>query len=259
MPATSRKNDDGRFVLISRATLIALFDNAVRSKMLAELLAKSTTGRKARWASTAAAVSACVDLGKGDLLAAHSHDSLPAFVAGQSAARVVAALRRPGPAERTRFEKRLSGALIAARKNAKRSNGKVVVVFRGTASEHAWETLLTTALAENLPMILLANGDLENVPGKNVPVGMPTMVVDRDDVVAIYRVTAEGMTHARRGNGPTLVECIPWNLDGSAAPTDTIAALEGYLAKKGIAAARRRVKVAGEFEPRLARLKSARK
>jgi hypothetical protein len=258
MPTKSRKNDDGRFVLISRAKLIALFDNAVRSRMLEELLPHGAAG-KTRWASAAAAVSACIDLGADDLLTAHGHDSLPAFVAGQSIARVLAARNRPAAAERLRFEKRLKSALTAARRHRKNGNGKVVVVFRGTATERAWKALLDAAQAESLPMMLVANGELDKAVGEGAPAGMPAMIVDRDDVVAIYRIVAEGLAHARRGNGPTLIECIPWNLEGRVEPSDTVAVLEAYLTKKGILAARRRVKVAAEFAPKLARQRSSKR
>ena len=254
MPTKSRKNDDGRFVLISRAKLIALFDNAVRCRMLEDLLPHGAAS-KTRWASAAAAVSASIDVGTGDVLAAHGHDSLPAFVAGQRVARVLAARSKPAAAERLQFEKRLKSALTAARKYRKSGNGKVVLVFRGTTAERAWKSLLNAAQAESLPLMLVANGDLDKAVGEGAPSGMPAMIVDRDDVVAIYRIVAEGMAHARRGNGPTLIECIPWSFEGRIEPTDTVAVLEAYLIKKGIAAARRRAKVAAEFESQLARVR----
>ena len=258
MPTKSKKNDDGRFVLISRAKLIALFDNAVCCKMLEEVLKPSAADRK-RWASAAAAVSACIDIGKDDLFAAHSHDSLPALVSGGNVSSVLAARRKPAAADKARFEKRVTSALTAARKFAKSGNGKVVVVFRGTATERKWGALLEAAQNECLPMLLVANCDIDKNVGEGVPAGMPSMIVDRDDVLGIYRAAAESMRHARTGNGPSLIECVPWNLEGCIEPTDTIAALEAYLAKKGIAAARRRAKVAAEFAPEIAREKSRKK
>ncbi len=258
MPTKSRKNDDGRFVLISRAKLIALFDNAVRCRMLSDALKPSTADRK-RWASAAAAVSACIDIGKGDLLAAHVHDALPALVTGESVPRVLAARRKPAAAERLRFDMRLKSALATARKLAKSSNGKVVVAFRGTVTDRNWRALLDAVQSERLPMLLVANCDIDKKVGEGAPAGMPSMIVDRDDVLGIYRAAAESMRHARKGNGPSLIECVPWSLEGCIEPTDTIAALEAYLAKKGIAAARRRAKVAAEFAPVLAREKSRKK
>ena len=258
MPTKSKKNDDGRFVLISRAKLIALFDNAVRSKMLEEALKPGAADRK-RWSSAAAAVSACIDIGKGDVLAAHAHDSLPAFVAGGSIARVIAARRKPAAAEKARFEKQLKSALVFARKCAKSSNGKIAVAFRGTTSVRNWRVLLDAAQNERLPILLVTNCEIDKAVGEGAPAGMPSMIVDRDDVVGIYRATAESMRHARKGNGPSLIECVPWSLEGCIEPTDTIAALEAYLAKKGIAAAQRRTKVAAEFAPLLARELSRKK
>ena len=38
--------------------------------------------------------------------------------------------------------------------------------------------------------------------------GVPIIPVDGGDVVAVYRVATESITHARKGNGPTLIDCI---------------------------------------------------
>jgi len=46
-------------------------------------------------------------------------------------------------------------------------------------------------------------------------------------VVAVYRVSTEAIAHARKGNGPTLIECI---LDGS----DPILKMEEYLKRKSL-------------------------
>ena len=37
--------------------------------------------------------------------------------------------------------------------------------------------------------------------------GFPGITVDGNDVVAVYRVAQEAITRARRGHGPTLIEC----------------------------------------------------
>jgi TPP-dependent pyruvate/acetoin dehydrogenase alpha subunit len=65
------------------------------------------------------------------------------------------------------------------------------------------------------------------------------MVVDQDDVVAVYRVASEALAHARRGNGPTLVDSKPWRLkDGdrkTGRSSDSISKMELYLEGKGLA------------------------
>jgi pyruvate dehydrogenase E1 component alpha subunit len=54
--------------------------------------------------------------------------------------------------------------------------------------------------------------------------------VDGRDVVAVYRVATESVTHARKGNGPTLIECI---FDPTEAH-DPILKMEAYLTRKGL-------------------------
>lgn len=61
--------------------------------------------------------------------------------------------------------------------------------------------------------------------------GLPGIPVDGNDVVAIHRVTQEAVTRARRGGGPTLIDCKPWPLDGKA---DPVRKLEEALARRGL-------------------------
>lgn len=44
--------------------------------------------------------------------------------------------------------------------------------------------------------------------------GIPAMVVDGNDAVAVYRAVAEAADRARRGEGATLVECKTYRLEG---------------------------------------------
>jgi TPP-dependent pyruvate/acetoin dehydrogenase alpha subunit len=39
--------------------------------------------------------------------------------------------------------------------------------------------------------------------------GFPAIPVDGHDAVGVYRVASEAMAHARRGSGPTLIQCLP--------------------------------------------------
>ncbi len=49
-------------------------------------------------------------------------------------------------------------------------------------------------------------------------------------MVAVYRVSTEAITHARKGNGPTLIECIfePSEI------RDPLLKMEAYLTRKGL-------------------------
>jgi pyruvate dehydrogenase E1 component alpha subunit len=60
--------------------------------------------------------------------------------------------------------------------------------------------------------------------------GIPVIPVDGNDVVAVYRVSTEAITHARKGNGPTLIDCI---FEPSEA-RDPLLQMETYLTRKGL-------------------------
>ncbi len=59
----------------------------------------------------------------------------------------------------------------------------------------------------------------------------PTIAVDGRDVIAVYRVTKEALTAARRGHGPTLVDCVNFLAPGRRGrdERDPLAAFRGYL------------------------------
>ncbi len=75
--------------------------------------------------------------------------------------------------------------------------------------------------------------------------GIPSIAVDGNDVVAVYRVAQEAMQRARNGDGPALIECVEpsWSQSGSPYPSanrkfkdanDPIRMMEQYLAAKGL-------------------------
>ncbi len=50
--------------------------------------------------------------------------------------------------------------------------------------------------------------------------GFPGVVVDGNDVLAVYEVTCEAVERARQGDGPTLIECKTMRMLGHAAHDD---------------------------------------
>jgi pyruvate dehydrogenase E1 component alpha subunit len=88
------------------------------------------------------------------------------------------------------------------------------------------------ASAQQLPILFVCQRNLEAVQ-ENLDAqscGFPNLTVDGSDVVAVYRVATESIAHARKGNGPTLIECC---FDRSIAH-DPIQKMELYLAGKGL-------------------------
>ena len=56
----------------------------------------------------------------------------------------------------------------------------------------------------------------------------PVIAVDGNDAVAVYRVASEAIAHARKGDGPTLIECIRTKAG------DPLLNMEKYLVRKGL-------------------------
>jgi TPP-dependent pyruvate/acetoin dehydrogenase alpha subunit len=52
--------------------------------------------------------------------------------------------------------------------------------------------------------------------------------VDGNDVVAVYRVASEAIAHARKGHGPTLIDC------RLSIPADPLQNMRNYLIGKGL-------------------------
>ncbi|MCL2408067.1 MAG: thiamine pyrophosphate-dependent dehydrogenase E1 component subunit alpha [Oscillospiraceae bacterium] len=48
---------------------------------------------------------------------------------------------------------------------------------------------------------------IRNIADRGAAYGIPGVVADGNDVIAVYNTTAEAASRARRGDGPTLIEC----------------------------------------------------
>ncbi len=107
--------------------------------------------------------------------------------------------------------------------------GGVTVCFfgDGAANEGAVHEAMNMAAIWDLPVIFVCENNLyaastsfktafkiENVADRAAAYGMPGVIVDGNDVLAVYRVAGEVIARARRGGGPTLVECKTYRLCG---------------------------------------------
>lgn len=121
-----------------------------------------------------------------------------------------------------KLAERFDIATQAGLANKADKNGRIAVAFLGeeTTSLSAWHQACKAASAEQLPILFVCPNSLEDaLRGLSLQVavedlqreaqvfGIPCITVDGNDVVAVYRVASEAIAHARRGNGPTLIEC----------------------------------------------------
>jgi len=119
-----------------------------------------------------------------------------------------------------------AGAALAARMQGL---DRVAACFFGDggANEGAWHEGLNIAAIWRLPVIYVCENNLyaastpfakafaiENVADRAVAYGIPGVVVDGNDVLAVYEVAAAAVARARQGDGPTLIECKTYRLCG---------------------------------------------
>jgi len=106
---------------------------------------------------------------------------------------------------------------------------RVAVCFfgEGAANEGAFHEGMNMAAISDLPVIYVCENNLyaastpvsvafkiEDIADRAAAYGMPGVVVDGNDVEAVYQVAGEAITRARRGKGPTLIECKTYHLCG---------------------------------------------
>ncbi len=239
---------------------------------------RSKAGREA------SEVGVMLDLRPADCVAPRRHDVVTGYGFGcglmppAQFKHVFGQLMRPAPGGAPRVFPSPNGSLpliiadgsaMAARLNIStgvalayqaRNQRNVVVAFSGDDSTAlgSWHEAVDFAVTHKLPIVhivqsdvwteppdprlLLAVKDMDNISPDN---SLPTLTVDGNDVVAVYRVAQEAIRRARQGYGPSLIECKmqPWPVtiqdplsQGASAgsSSDPISSMEAYLQEKGL-------------------------
>jgi TPP-dependent pyruvate/acetoin dehydrogenase alpha subunit len=275
------------FSLISNEKLLEIYSVMLRCRMLEERVhafSKQSKGAaKPSGASVhiAAIAGAAIDLVSGDTLAPSQGALAPCFAKGMSLASVFSVIKSSIGSPRPRFSafniippslsagKQLDRALAAAAVCKAKRNKKVAVAFLNDASgaTSALNDAMSLAGKKRLPVLFVcetkSHDDERLVRAKEL--GVPAVAVEDDDAVAVYRVATEALAHARRGSGPTLIECRPWPFNdqglGERPPAKhPIGKMESYLESKGLFKRQFKSKLVTEFNRELdAAIKAARR
>lgn len=103
-----------------------------------------------------------------------------------------------------------------------KGNGRVAISFfgDGASAQGTFHEALNIAAAFKLPAIYVCENNLYGVGTRQTDVrnlediarradayGMPGVIVDGNDVEAVYAAVTEAADRGRRGDGPTLIEC----------------------------------------------------
>ena len=211
---------DQGFSLISNRKLLALYAAIAACRKMAENSGKKTGGSQSIRGHEAAFVGAAIDLQAGDTVAPTlwPHAALKLVSPQASVATTV------------------SQAASAARANKDRTRITLLFSSPTQAAQSPWLKALALAADNDLP-ILFITLDQRETSGSTSPVSaiplkkkdyyFPSINVDGNDVVAVYRVASEAITHARKGHGPTQIHC----LSDSGDPLEN---MRKYLIGKGL-------------------------
>jgi TPP-dependent pyruvate/acetoin dehydrogenase alpha subunit len=267
------------FSLISNDKLLALYANLLTCRMALQRAATKEPRTRTRAGSLrgceAGTVAATIDLGPQDIVSAADHTLLTSFLKGPSAESILHSFSRNGrakpkqpanskgsPAKRngaarpTAHQEPMHAIIGAALTNKAEKNGKVAVVFDCGGEGDAWKQAIEIATVYGLPIIFVSQQDGKSEAGfkqrgaerskavnSDTPY-FPSITVDGHDVVAVYRVANEAISRARKGRGPTLIECRPFranpgqDVNGNAGKyrhsQDAVANMESYLSSKGL-------------------------
>ena len=238
------------FSLISDGKLLQLYATMLRCRAIHECLRipikenKLAVSLDASWGQEAAIVGLTIDLLPEDTVAPLPGDIIPLFISGLPLQDLLRGLFRPvSPTPSAAAQ--LKFATDAAMRNKLSNNKKIAVaIFNESSTPGSWQEALASAALHDLPMVFLS---WNHIPMKTKGHRLPTITVDGNDVVAVYRVACESIAHARMGNGPTLIECQPYTLD----PGDPILNMEKYLIRKGIFREDFKNQIAAEFRNEL--------
>jgi TPP-dependent pyruvate/acetoin dehydrogenase alpha subunit len=220
--------------LISNERLQHLYVTLLRTRLLRQRnrIKESSASLVAREAIVTGTVT---HLQEGDVIMPTAGDRLAALARGHALRRVLTGAELPGilasaATAETRF------AIATGHALARQGANQVALAFSGTGitSLDPLAPSLSYAAAHKLGIVFVietaAASDVSSAKHTE-PLGLYGMPVDGNDVVALYRVAQEAILRARRGVGPTLIDCKPWPLDGD---TDPVRRLEHALERRAL-------------------------
>jgi len=190
---------------------------------------------------------AAADLRDGDVVVAEHGGSVEEILQGHAGVRM----------DRRSFEERTIEALSDAVGDRMRKTGRITVVFLDVARNgKVLQEARSLAIAAKLPVLFVE--EQQKVRGANSKkqqraIEYPSIPVDTQDVIAMYRVAHESITRARDGGGPTHIVGVRWKLTASGRKRavkaeDAVEHLEQWLIARGLPVEAWRREIVAEFE-----------
>ncbi len=141
-----------------------------------------------------------------------------------------------------------AAAALQAAKTSPQQPRRLVLAFVSSAELSAaeWKPLLSLIAASSLPILLIVLPPQPHASGSHPPAGavshlatrsgVPGILVDSDDPIALYRVATESFGRIRGGDGAVLIECcrLPQRT-GHREPLDALGKLRQTLLERHLA------------------------
>lgn len=151
----------------------------------------------------------------------------------------------------------MNGVLVATRMQKKKTVG-MVYIGDGATSTGAFHEAANFAAVQNLPLVIIGENNgyayttptikqmrILNLADRAKAYGMPSEIVDGNDVLAVYLSARRAVDRARDGGGPSFIECKTFRMRGHAAHDN-----QSYVAKETLEQWRKRDPIA-HFEKEL--------
>lgn len=133
----------------------------------------------------------------------------------------------------------MNGVMLATRMQKKKSVGMVYIGDGGT-STGAFHEAANFAAVQDLPLVIVGENNsyayttpttkqmrILNLADRVKAYGMPSEIIDGNDVLAVYRSARRAVDRARDGGGPTFIEAKTFRMQGHAAHDN-----QSYVAKE---------------------------
>jgi pyruvate dehydrogenase E1 component alpha subunit/2-oxoisovalerate dehydrogenase E1 component alpha subunit len=133
----------------------------------------------------------------------------------------------------------MNGVMLATRMRKQKSVGMVYIGDGGT-STGAFHEAANFAAVQNLPLVIVGENNsyayttpttkqmrILNLADRVKAYGMPSEIIDGNDVLAVYRSAQRAVDRARDGGGPSFIEAKTFRMRGHAAHDN-----QSYVAKE---------------------------
>lgn len=234
MTPKSKRTKKPDLALLNSRKLKQLYSSMLKCR----LFQKRVRGVPRVFGQEATEVGATIDLLHDDFIASSGHGVVFHFLRGEALQSVFTRLRATATGTPSYVlsiagsaAERLSMATGVALAYRWQKQSKVVLAFAADDSPNDLSSRHTIEFASRhkLPIVYVIQHNLRGRSTKRNKArdyGMPSIMVDGNDVVAIYRVTHEAIRRAREGHGPALIHCQNIGAD------DPLQVMEYYLKQK---------------------------